>query len=51
MIAKMILAELASGVSQIVQKYGERWGARPQIAWAVREVAAGSCRCAADTCQ
>jgi hypothetical protein len=33
-ITKMIFAELAGGVAEIMQEFGERRGAWPQIGWA-----------------
>ena len=50
-VAQMVLAELAGVVAEIEQELGERRRAGPQIGRAARAAAAGSCRCAADTCR
>ena len=50
-VAQVVLAELAGGVAEIEQELGERRRAGPQVGRAARAAAAGSCRCAADTCR
>ena len=51
MVAKMVLAELAGGVAEIAQELPRAPGCRVANRMGCREVAAGSCRCAADTCR
>ena len=50
-VAQVVLAELAGGVAEIEQELGERRSAGPQDRTGCRAAAAGSCRCAADTCR
>jgi hypothetical protein len=37
-VAKVVLAELAGGVAEIMQELGERRSAGPQIGWAARQL-------------